>query len=173
MRLFVGVWPDPDAQAALSTVVPNASVSALRWVAPWNWHVTLAFLGSLDEDTSQDIARALRSVGSETSPATAVLGPQTRILGRGVLCVPVDGLVELAAAVRTVTDPLVAPEHRESRFVGHLTLARAPRRGSVPRWVAGASVSAAWVVREIRLVSSMSGSTGSHYTAREVVALGG
>jgi RNA 2',3'-cyclic 3'-phosphodiesterase len=171
MRLFVAVWPDEATRRALSVIAPDPSVVGLRWVPPANWHVTLAFLGSVSQGASQEIAEALSSVGSTVSPTTAVLGPRTRLLGRSVLCAPVDGLEELATAVRAVTDLFIEPKDRAPGFFGHLTLARSTRGRSVPGGAAGASVAASWAVREIRLVASTPAPGGSHYAARAVVAM--
>ena len=66
-----------------------------------------------------------------SGPAHAIMGPATATLGRGILCLPVDGLDEMARVVRA--SPLgryVRPE--ELPFNGHLTLARARRGRRVP-----------------------------------------
>src|SRR4029077_1858368 len=121
----------------------------------------------------EDVASALRSVGPSAVPTMATLGPTTRLLGRGVLCIPVGGLEELAIAVRAVTDPFLPEERREHRpFVGHLTLARAARGRPIPRGVAGVAVSAAWPVSDIRVVVSTSTADGSRYDPKEIVPLG-
>jgi 2'-5' RNA ligase len=172
VRLFVAVWPDQRAVAALAAIEPDRPSAGLRWVPAQNWHVTLAFLGSVPDHRCEDVAAALRSVGPSAVP-TATLGPTTRLLGRGVLCIPVAGLGELASAVRAVTDPFLPEERREDRpFVGHLTLARAARGRSIHRRAAGVAISVAWPVRDIRLMVSTSTAGGSRYDPKEIVPLG-
>jgi 2'-5' RNA ligase len=125
--------------------------------------VTLSFLGSVPDSEVDALVGGLRSVTEPADPVEATLGPGTTRLGRGVLCVPVSGLEELAAAVHVATAATDRSSESEERFVGHLTLARARRGGSIPRQLIGLAVSATWQVDEIRLVSSTTRQEGPHY----------
>jgi 2'-5' RNA ligase len=119
----------------------------VRWTPAANLHVTLRFLG---EASVSDVAGALD--GLVAAPATAVLGPSTARLGRGVLMVPVAGLDEVAAAVHAVLPG------EERPFLGHVTVARARSgRGAVPASLAGAAVSGSFSVEEVTLVRSAGG----------------
>ena len=91
----------------------------------------------------------------------AALGPTTAWFpGRQVLQVPVTGLDVLAGEVGAVTSAWGEPDDR--RFSGHLTLARASRRGPGPASLAGVSLAATWRVRRaFELVSSVLGTGGS------------
>jgi len=173
VRLFAGVWPTEPVLSALSDAGPWSSTPELRWVPPENWHVTLAFLGSVPDDEHDELVSALRSIGPSASPCTAMLGPETSVLGAHVLCVPVTGLDELASAVRRSTAPFNRSPDRDEPFVGHLTLARARRGRSVPRALIGVQVSSPWPVSEIRLVSSTTGARGAQYSPTAFVALDG
>jgi 2'-5' RNA ligase len=86
---------------------------------------------------------------------------------------PVAGLEGVAAAVdEALAGVGVAPEDRP--FRGHLTVARARGRASLPRELAGAPLAARWVVDEVALVeSTLQGARGSRYTVLERVRLGG
>ena len=86
---------------------------------------------------------------------------------------PVAGLDGVAAAVEeALVGAGVAPEDRP--FRGHLTVARARGRGSVPRELAGLPLAARWVADEVTLVeSTLRGARGSRYEVLERVALGG
>jgi 2'-5' RNA ligase len=134
--------------------------------------VTLRFLGAVAPDRVAPVAEAL--VALRSLPAVvADLGPATRRLGRSVLVVPVVGLDEVAARVeRAVVGAGVAPEERP--FRGHLTVARARGRGSVPPDLAGAALAARWAVGEVTLVeSTLRGAKGSRYEVLERVPLAG
>src|SRR5947207_14150737 len=57
LRLFVGIEFPPELKLHLSmleTVIPGA-----RWVDPGNFHVTLRFIGEVDEGLAADIDEAL------------------------------------------------------------------------------------------------------------------
>ncbi|HVE47583.1 MAG TPA: RNA 2',3'-cyclic phosphodiesterase [Acidimicrobiales bacterium] len=152
MRAFVAVWSPPEVVASLSELA-RPEVEGLRWTGPDQWHVTLRFLGEVDED---EAASAFGTI-SAGSPVVAEMGPATGRFGRRVLHVPVSGLDDLAAATVAATAGIgQPPEHR--RFVGHITLARARHpRGVDLRPLAGASIAGRWVVPEITLVASRLG----------------
>ena len=150
MRLFVAVWPPADVVRLLSSL-PRPHRQELRWTTEDQWHVTLRFLGEADPD----------AVAAELGPALAgrgardvVLGPVTRRLGASILMAPVSGLDDLAAAL---------PWPADEPFTGHLTLARAKRRSSVPRGLEGTPVSAGWRVDSVSLVRSTLAPGGAVY----------
>jgi len=149
VRLFVAVRP-PEA---LATTTHNA-------------HVTLHFLGDVDDDLVVEVAEALRS-GLEGVPAPeAEVGTRVRRLGAAALVVPVTGLDELAAAVGAA----VGRYGGEDRpFRGHLTLARI-RRGSPPPAVAGPAAPVRWRVGEVELVRSELGKGDGGRARHSVVA---
>jgi len=157
-RLFVAVWP-PDALLAQLRALPRPSVPGLRWTSEAQWHVTLRFLGPIDDPADADAA--LRSL-PVVAPVTARAGPAVVPKGRSLLWVPVDGLDEVAAAVVSVTAKLgLPPEPRP--FRGHLTVARSKGNRSLAR-VAGSPVEATWPVGEITLVESETHPDGARYT---------
>jgi RNA 2',3'-cyclic 3'-phosphodiesterase len=173
VSVFVAAWPDETAVEALSGQLVQSLSGELRWVRPQDWHVTLAFLGSVPDDDVSGLVDALRSVSPSVLPATATMGPRTEVLGRGVLCLPVSGLDEIASSVREATGPFNRSSDWGRQFFGHLTLARSIGRRRIPRAVAGESIVVGWGVSEVRLVSSEVTSHGSRYTVRELVGLGG
>ncbi|MCL6640552.1 MAG: RNA 2',3'-cyclic phosphodiesterase [Candidatus Rokubacteria bacterium] len=109
---------------------------AVAWVAPENLHVTLKFLGSVEEERLTAVGEALASV------ASAARGFELAVAGLGAFPTPTrprvvwagiaggaEPLASLAAAVEVALEPLGFP--REKRpFVGHVTLGRVrePRR---------------------------------------------
>jgi 2'-5' RNA ligase len=172
VSLFVAAWPDEFAVRTLSGQLAEPQSSELRWVKPQDWHVTLAFLGAVPGDEITRLTDAFRSVGPSLQPTTATMGPRTQLLGKSVLCLPVDGLDEIASSVREATAVFNRSSDWARPFLGHLTLARSIGRRRIPREAAGDPIAGAWVVSELRLVSSEVTSEGSRYAAREVVTFG-
>jgi RNA 2',3'-cyclic 3'-phosphodiesterase len=173
VRLFVAVWPTERVRSALSAARSRASTTELRWIPPANWHVTLAFLGSVPDDEHADLVEALRSVGRLAPPCTASLGPETAVLGTRVLCVGVAGLDGLAHTVRECTAPFNRSPDRAEPFFGHLTLARARRGRPVPRVATGEPTASAWPVSQFELVSSTTRPQGAEYSQVALITLDG
>jgi 2'-5' RNA ligase len=139
-RAFVAVVPSPAALRWTESVTDSARRIAdesrriggeLRWSRPDQRHITLQFLGRVDESDSlaESVAESVRRV----QPFTVVLGgagafPSARrasVLWIGV-AQGADEFAALAAAVSSSTAPLgFAGEDRP--FRPHLTLARLAR----------------------------------------------
>jgi 2'-5' RNA ligase len=116
--------------------------------------LTLRFLGDAEASA---VTAALDHVRARTT--TATLGTRTRRLGRGVICIDVSGLDEVAAAVIEATAALgKPPEHRD--FFGHLTLARVNGSARPPLTDVPAL---RWPVATFALVRSHLGSGPAHY----------
>jgi 2'-5' RNA ligase len=161
-RLFVAVALPKEVLDALAAL-GRPDEPGVRYTRREQWHVTLRFLGRAEID---DAAGALARL--DAAPADAVLGPAVSRLGRDVVCVPVDGLDELAAAVVAATAEVGGPPEPR-RFAGHVTLARLRRRGACR--IAGAPFHARFPVTEVALVESVPGSGGPTYMTRTVQPL--
>lgn len=163
-RLFVGVWPPPEVVAVLSAL-ERPALDALRWTSPERWHVTLVFLGGVAGDRVAEAQAALGAAAAAAGAAPeARLGPSTRRVGRCLLWVPVEGLERLAGEVRRTYRAFLPHAGPDEQFRGHLTLARARGRHTVPASLAGVPIDAHWVAREMRLVRSELDSSGARYT---------
>jgi len=174
VRLFVAVSLPSDVMELVSDL-SRPDLASLRWTTEDQWHITLRFLGEVEEPAA--VAEALKEVPeslrqAEIEEVDAVLGAATAwFRGRQILHVPVTGLDALARAVADATvawgegadDPL---------FSGHLTLARVRRRQTGPANLAGTPISAEWTVGEIVLMSSTLGPGGSRYGVVAPVPLG-
>ena len=173
MRLFVAVWP-PESVIELLLGVDRPEVAGLRWTTEPQWHVTLRFLGEVDE--SGPVVDALGAVPDRLRARSgpeirAALGPTTAWFpGRRVLQVPVSGLDDLAREVTEVTGPWGEPPD-DHRFSGHLTLARARGKAPGSASLAGAALAVTWRVRAFELVASVLGPGGSRYETLSIVAL--
>jgi 2'-5' RNA ligase len=159
VRLFVAVWPPADLVARLGDL-QRPERPGVRWTTPDQWHVTLRFLGHLDD--AEGVKAALLGVSELAAATTASAGPETRRLGTSLVCLPVAGLDELAGAVGGLTGGYGEPPSSDRPFRGHLTLARAKRGTSVGGLV-GEPLSASWTVDSVTLVASDLHPQGARY----------
>lgn len=140
-RLFVALGLDAPTRAALDAALEPIRASApsgVRWVPPDNWHITLQFLGSVDEARTPSIAAACAE-GLHASEAfewsTGRLGAFPEPRRARVLWLGVDqggpAICDLARAVTGATAALgFSAEHRT--FTPHITLGRRRRPASLP-----------------------------------------
>ena len=154
--------PEPvlDRIAALDRPV----AAGVRWTTRDQWHVTLRFMGAVDDALVAALVEAVRSIPSSPGGAAAgvELGPATSCFGRHVLHVPASGLGALAAATVRATAGFGEPPDTRP-FAGHLTLARSRPRGPDLRRLAGAPLAASWAATELLLVRSHLGRAGARY----------
>jgi 2'-5' RNA ligase len=169
VRTFVAVWPD-DATLKRLSGLELASSEGLRMVGPAQRHITLRFLGDVDDDVLPKLIGALRAAAAGlVGPVRCEIGPSTAWFGdERVLQIPVSGLDEVADAVRSATIPVVPDaDHRGTGFTGHLTIARSKGRrlqASTRAAVAGVPFSAACGVHSFDLVASQLAPEGRRYT---------
>jgi RNA 2',3'-cyclic 3'-phosphodiesterase len=132
MRLFFAVH--------VSDAIKNDIADALkafpvrnppwRWIVPENLHVTLKFLGEMDESALPDLGEVARHAASGIKPFRIVYGPfggfPALSRPRVIFFEATEGLPELArlaAGLESGAELLGVP--RENRpFTAHLTLAR-------------------------------------------------
>jgi 2'-5' RNA ligase len=126
LRLFVGIGLPPEQKLALS--IPCAGVPGVRWVDPGNYHVTLRFVGEVDEGSAEDIDEALAGLKARPfSLAIAGLGlfgPDDRPRMIYAALDPCPALHALHERVEITLMRLgFMPEGR--RYTPHVTLGRA------------------------------------------------
>ena len=170
MRLFVAIEPPTAALDELdaATTPLRQAWPQLRWTDRSAWHVTLAFLGEVDEATAvrlgPELGRAARDFrhAPDLSVATSGAFPsadRAHVLWTGITGdVPV--LKELAGQVAAGAARAGAPPPRGGwGFMPHLTLARCRAPADVHSLVgalAGYS-GMPWAATEIHLVRSLLG----------------
>jgi 2'-5' RNA ligase len=180
MRLFVALIPSAAAVRELSTATMplrcpdpsrGAEPPALRWTRPEQWHLTLAFLGEVDDESGAELARRLARAAARANPLALSLGSAGRF-GNRVLWTRVRGDTEalrrLAEAVRAAARRARLPvEDRPYR--PHLTLARARTEVDLRPIVASLAefASSTWTAERLHLVRSELGA-GPDGTARYV-----
>ena len=176
MRLFVALWPAAEVvehlRAAMADAADRVGVSSgLRWVAPPQLHLTVAFLGEVDPPRQAQIEARLGRVCGRYPPLTLSLAGAGRF-GERILFVKVTGereqlghlAMSVAAAARRAG---LALEDRPWR--AHITLARARQGGGGLRELARALDgyrSDPWTAGDLELVHSRLGAgedRGSSY----------
>ncbi|SHM96623.1 RNA 2',3'-cyclic phosphodiesterase [Cryptosporangium aurantiacum] len=128
MRLFVAVLPPPAAVEHLRDAVEKLNVvrAGAGVVRPELWHLTLAFLGEIEDERIEAVTESLASAAAAGRGGTLSLAGGGRF-GETVLWVgaegDVDALGRTARAIRRqLREVRVVLERRP--FKPHLTLAR-------------------------------------------------
>jgi len=167
-RLFFALWPDAAMRAALLAAVlgVRAQLTQARCIAPENWHLTLAFLGSI-ADTALDAAHG---VAREVAQRARLGGPIELRLDRieywakpQLVCASADDRSQSAQGLaQALREALAArgftPDLKP--FRAHVTLARKVLRP--PDACAMAPVT--WTFGEFALIESRTAATGSLYS---------
>ena len=132
-RLFTGLAVPAAVAEALSRL--RGGLPGARWVDPADYHVTLSFIGDIDEILADDIAEALAEVQKPAfTVALTGLGSFGGAKPRSVHAVVASSpaLIELQAAQEAVLRRVSAP--LDSRqFRPHVTLARLGRDATAAR----------------------------------------
>jgi len=121
LRLFVGIALPPPLKLQLSLIA--AGVPGAKWVNPGNYHVTLRFIGEVDEGQAADIDDALLQIRAPRFEVTlATVGHfGLRMLWVGIERNP--ALQHLHEKIESALNRLGhVPEER--RYTPHVTLAR-------------------------------------------------
>ncbi|GAB4046291.1 RNA 2',3'-cyclic phosphodiesterase [Catellatospora paridis] len=129
MRLFVAVFPPPEAVDHLAAVVDSLAVSRARArVTPTErWHLTLAFLGEVPDESAGPAEQAVSAVDGAVGELWIRGGGKFGHGRSAVLWAGVEGDVEgLTRLGRTVRRELRARRLHpdDKRFTPHLTVAR-------------------------------------------------
>ena len=133
LRLFVACELSDEVRAGLGRIqdeLRRMGAGRLRWVRPEGIHITLKFLGDVDEprvdELSRSLAEAIEPFELRVRPGAlgAFGGNRLRVVWVG-LEGDIDVLAGLAGRVETALEPLGFPKERRP-FAAHLTLARVP-----------------------------------------------
>jgi 2'-5' RNA ligase len=155
----------------------------VAWVAPANLHVTLKFLGQVDEGRVGALVEALGRAAAESAPfalALAGLGAfpsvtRPRVLWAGAT----DGAPALASLAARVDGALadLGVERETRAFTAHVTLGRVRAPGRNPALAAALAAAAATpfgrvAVERIALMRSDLGPKGARHTPLGSLVLG-
>ena len=165
--------------AAIEQLKPR--IVGIRWVAPANFHLTLKFLGNIDESQIEIIGQALTDALHPFQRFTINakgLGVFSSVKRPRVLWVGLVGeqLTALAAAVESALTPLGFPRE-EKAFTPHLTIGRW-RQTERADWVLGKELESwshfdfgATLMDEVILFESVLKPAGAIYNRLKVVTL--
>jgi 2'-5' RNA ligase len=123
-RLFTALELPPDIRFSLSLL--RGGLPGARWIDPDNYHLTLRFIGDIDERTAQEIGSMLdqvkrRSFELRLEGLASFGGKRPRAVVANVAAPP--ALLELQAEHERIMQRIgLAPEGR--KFTPHVTLAR-------------------------------------------------
>ncbi|MGW8333564.1 RNA 2',3'-cyclic phosphodiesterase [Streptomyces sp. NPDC055897] len=169
MRLFAAVLPPARAVDELARAVRELAelpgADRLRWTGREGWHLTLAFLGEVDDAVLDELRDRLRRAARRTEPFALRLHGGGRFDGRALWAGVAGGLDELRllaeradAAARRSGIPM--DQHR--RYVPHLTLARSRAPIDLGPCVGGLTAfeGSPWRVAELALIRSSLPHTG-------------
>ena len=130
MRCFIAVGISDAVREALAGIAGRLKplIAGARWVPPESMHMTLRFLGEIDDETAGKVRDALAAVpGAPFQARFSGLGAFPSEERAAVLWAGVAGgsgeLVSLAARVTEVTKGF-GVKSDEKPFIPHLTLAR-------------------------------------------------
>lgn len=133
LRLFVACELPDEVRGALGRVqddLRRLGADRLRWVRPEGIHITMKFLGGVDEGRVGEIETALAGAVEPFEfqvgfgKVGSFGGSRARVLWIG-LDGDVSGLSELAARIDAALEPLGFPRERRP-FAAHVTLGRLP-----------------------------------------------
>jgi len=174
-RLFTGLEIPSEVGQSLSTL--RGGLPGARWVEPANYHVTLRFIGDVDDVTAREIAHMLgkvyrRGFDLRFDGLSSFGGRRPRAVIAAIE--PASPLVELQAEhERLIRRVGLEPEGR--KFTPHVTLARL--RDSSSRQVADYLATRGYVpplsfpVSRFVLFSSKASSGGGPYIVEAAYSL--
>ena len=185
MRLFLAIDPGDDCRLRLASVIAlvRASTSGVRWVRDGKLHVTLSFLGEVDETRVEAVRAATREVAGRHAPFPA------SVTGTGVfpdwrrprvvwLGLRDEGrLTRLGEDLGEVFGGLGFPA--EHPFRAHLTIGRitrplsAQQRDVLRKALASLSEAYPFDATRVILMRSTLGPGGSEYSELASFPLGG
>jgi len=175
LRLFTGLEVPATVGDLLAGL--RGGLHGARWIDPENYHITLRFIGDIDERTADEVAAALARV---RRPGIAL-----RLAGLGSFgsakphslyarVEPTPQLAELQSEHERILQRLgLPPESR--KYTPHVTLARlrGTSAGEVAHWLATAGVfaSPSFLAHRFVLFSARASVGGGPYIVEEAYPL--
>jgi len=132
MRLFIAIELPPEIKQGIAKVQEQLRTAGANagWTRPEGIHLTLKFLGEVEESRTDDIKKALAAaVGSNDKLNLSIAGAGAFPNGKNprVLWLGVTGDVEKLGSLQAAVEDVMTGlgfEREERKFSPHLTLAR-------------------------------------------------
>lgn len=179
--MFAALVPPDDVVEDLAAfLAPRQDAEpGFRWTSPEQWHVTLAFMGSVVDRNLDDLVERLGRAAARRAPLDLALvagGAFPNPARAKVLFVGVDAagreaaLRHLAVGARAAATKAGA-DAEGGRFHPHVTLARIGRPAEVTRWlrILDGYRGPTWRASEITLIESHLGEGPRRRPRYEVV----
>ena len=170
LRLFTGIRIPSDLHERLEAM--QSGVPGARWVAPENFHITLSFIGDVEESRLEDLHEILAGIGgapfSLTLSGTGSFGSKTP----KALWVGLEPAPDLEALQHKIAGRLTRAEFisETRKYAPHVTLAymRAAKQAKDPKlgpWFERTApfLAAPFEATAFALIESRLGNGGSHY----------
>ena len=174
-RLFTGLEVPPEIGMLLSTM--RGGLRGARWIDPENYHITLRFIGDVDEHTADEIADALDRVNRSPMPVTleglSSFGSK-KPHSIYVRVAPDPEIMELQAEHERIMQRIgLAAEGR--KFTPHVTVARCKGAAAadVAHWLSlrGVFHTTVFTARRFVLFSARASKGGGPYLVEEAYEL--
>jgi len=175
IRLFTGL-EIPDGTGLMLSGL-RGGLSGARWIDPENYHLTLRFIGDIDERTADEVAEALSRVDRpaitvQFSGVGAFGGAKPHALYAGVA--PAPELADLQAEHERILQRIGLPSEGR-RYAPHVTLAylRGARASEVAHWLdlRAGFAAPAFIAPRFVLFSARANVGGGPYVVEEAYPL--
>lgn len=179
--MFAALVPPDDVVEDLAEfLAPRQEAEpGFRWTTPEQWHVTLAFMGTVPDRSLDDLVERLGRAAARRTPLDLTVAgggafpnpARAKVLYAGIDAAGRDpDLRHLAVGTRAAATKAGA-DAEGGRFHPHLTLARLRRPAEATRWirVLEAYRGPTWTATEVTLVESHLGEGPRRRPRYEVV----
>lgn len=133
LRTFIAIDPSPEVTGHLVDAIDRMRQGSggIRWLRGDQFHLTLRFLGSVEEEVLEKISSRLEELGQRSSPLTLLVRgigffpspDRPRIVWAGIDG-ETEGLRSLYEGVEGVVQGLTPVSKEERNFRPHITIGR-------------------------------------------------
>ncbi len=175
-RLFTALEIPSEIGLLLSGL--RGGLRGARWIVPENYHVTLRFVGDVDDRTADEIVDRLSRIGRPPVPVTfdrvgSFGSKKPHSINVRVVADP--NLIELQAENERIIQRIGLPPERR-KFTPHVTIARCKKStaADVAHWLAchGDFRAVSFTATHFVLFSSKASTGGGPYVVEDAFELG-
>ncbi|MBT8447952.1 MAG: RNA 2',3'-cyclic phosphodiesterase [Gammaproteobacteria bacterium] len=162
-RLFFALWPDPSTRSALANTGSQFSLTDGRRVPAENLHLTMAFVGNVDDAAATEALAAGAAASAAADPFELSITGSGHRVRSGMLWLRPAAVPAPLLALREALEAALAARNLPTErrpFRPHVTLARKVTTAPPER----PAFDIRWSVRELALVASATPPEGARYT---------